>query len=482
MIRMAVNIALAFSLSIIQRSYFNLLFFNVFILLFVAYSTASAVPVPKQLVPLTAELISATKQQLQQDNTLDDEHQEYNQRAYKMLRQNGLLHWGRGTTEQTGTAEKLAVALGLPHPLHEQATSLQQFLQAIRELKPVEWAIRDFYHAMGEEWPEGVRMSEIKKKVQQVLAERLDTLVTSHTIEGLTPGQAIRIEWQPEESSIDLTIRDDGDNKRPPFQTTIKGTTNDEVTTDGKSILYSAKPAEDPIKTLNEAELKAEEKQKFQQLLGEWIDQHGHRWVINGKENALTLVHHYPDGAALEWTGSYSAGQIKASRKAADLHDTRERLPMEVRQQIISDWQPTIRVQLKPQVKKGRDRLEGTRQTWLVTYDGDSYRVKRIHTELIKPLSLAREATVIAIEFTEAEPPFDLIGKVSAGDQYRIRLTFDRAPGVESETVEITDTMSGVSIHADANQTNDDLVYLTDTLLYEPDQQGEGNPCPCDLQ
>ncbi|OOY59434.1 hypothetical protein BOW09_09140 [Solemya velum gill symbiont] len=56
---------------------FNLLWIAAFIILLAASTSALAAPAPKQLVPITADLVRATRDTLQQGAGVDEEHSGY---------------------------------------------------------------------------------------------------------------------------------------------------------------------------------------------------------------------------------------------------------------------------------------------------------------------------------------------------------------------------------------------------------------------
>ncbi|OOY42012.1 hypothetical protein BOV91_08430, partial [Solemya velum gill symbiont] len=73
-----------------------------FIILLAASTSALAAPAPKQLVPMTADLVRATRDTLQQGAGVDEEHSGYNKRALDILRRNGLTNWGGSSRGMQG--------------------------------------------------------------------------------------------------------------------------------------------------------------------------------------------------------------------------------------------------------------------------------------------------------------------------------------------------------------------------------------------
>ncbi|WP_143558871.1 hypothetical protein [Solemya velum gill symbiont] len=331
---------------------FNLLWIAAFIILLAASTSALAAPAPKQLVPMTADLVRATRDTLQQGAGVDEEHSGYNKRALDILRRNGLTNWGGSSRGMQG-------------------------LERVNGDKPI-----------------------------------------SHTIMGFEQGQQIHITWNPEQNSFEIRIKDYGRKDQPPFEIRLSGTVHEEVDEDGKLVRRSVRPSDTPVKSLSAQEIRVEAEQLFQSLLGKWKDQDGNLWTISGKfydyqESVVKLEQLFPDGEVLTWNGLFQSGTIRAKRKATHLHDTKETLPMAVRRQLITKWQPNLSLELRLRDTPEDRLLEGEYQTWLVTYDSDENTVSRVHTERFKSRLLTRipdhpRYTIDKFEITARGLHFDI--------------------------------------------------------------------------
>ncbi len=310
-------------------SRFNLLWIAAFIILIATSTSAQGAPVPKQLVPLAADLVRATRDTLEQGAGVDEEHSGYNKRALDILRRSSVTNWVGSTRGMQG-------------------------LEKVNGDKPID-----------------------------------------HTIMGPEQGQQIYITWDPEQDTFEIHIKDYGRKDQPPFETRLAGTVHEEVDEDGKLVRRSVRPSDTSVKSLSEQEIRAEAEQLFQKLLGKWKDQDGNVWTISGtfydyQESVVKLEKLFPDSEVLTWNGLFQSGTIRAKRKATHLHDTRETLPMAVRRQLITKWQPNLSLELNLRDTPEDRLLEGTYQTWHVTYDLDDNTVSRVHTELYKSRLLTR--------------------------------------------------------------------------------------------
>jgi hypothetical protein len=112
----------------------------------------------------------------------------------------------------------------------------------------------------------------------------------------------------------------------------------------------------------------------------------------DGRVQAVVVKAFRPDGSIENWPEArYSQGRLQARGIFDDIRDFQPRLPQKVKKQLLSWSAPRwIDLTLKTDPATGQSRLEGDRWALNVTYDGFSYRVKRIHTPYAKPLVLTR--------------------------------------------------------------------------------------------
>jgi hypothetical protein len=82
-------------------------------------------------------------------------------------------------------------------------------------------------------------------------------------------------------------------------------------------------------------------------------------------------------------------------------------LPMPVKEELARSWLPQWRIDLTliRDTLSGQDRLVGKSFARLVTYSGDTYKVKSVHDEYAKPLILTRISEAPAAAPKPAPPP-----------------------------------------------------------------------------
>ena len=103
----------------------------------------------------------------------------------------------------------------------------------------------------------------------------------------------------------------------------------------------------------------------------------------------LTIRVVHPDGYERSYTGQFSVGRVEGRTRITDVRDMKN-LPIQVREQIASEWQPEQWIELTAVEidRTGAFHLQGLWWSWNTTYDGESYKVERIHTPYSEPLLL----------------------------------------------------------------------------------------------
>jgi hypothetical protein len=408
--------------------------------LFFLSTTLFADQVPTYLVDMSVDLLAGTRDELQKTSAQEDPDGMI-RRTQQILRKNGLYNWGRSTQEPVPPV--LTAAEKLDYELEKNGAG-QHSLQSSSDI--LMDAITGWH---GE---------------------------TEYVIEGRESGQSIRLRWNPDENQFTIVVQDKGDGEKTPFLTEIKG----------KLWRKRVFPAKESIKTLNKQALEEQALLIRDKLIGDWIDQQGHHWKFEttGKGEILQLplriTHYYPDSVALNWTGKLDSNQIFADRKALHIHDTREKLPMAVRKQIVSNWQPDLRLELSIRLsEEGYLQLEGKIWKWHVTYDSWDYSIKRIHTEYSEPLILRRKAKIKSLEFTKPDPPyapFDWILEGDDGYRFRVRVIYEEDPQVEKPRVKVT-SADGKEIWVEAKPLPDfQWQYLTGPIKVRNCSLFEDNP------
>jgi hypothetical protein len=80
----------------------------------------------------------------------------------------------------------------------------------------------------------------------------------------------------------------------------------------------------------------------------------------------------------------------------------------------------------------------------------------------LTPLTIKDAITQVTI--TEATPPYDPIDQVSFGESFRVKVVFEKAPGLDAEPVTIRVKPGKLEIQTVAHKTDDPLVYLSNPL------------------
>jgi len=77
---------------------------------------------------------------------------------------------------------------------------------------------------------------------------------------------------------------------------------------------------------------------------------------------------------------------------------------------------------------------------------------------------LVTQDAITQVTITKATPPFDPIDQVSFGESFRVKVIFEKAPGLDSEPVTIRVKPGKLEIQTVAHRTKDPLVYLSKPL------------------
>ncbi len=77
---------------------------------------------------------------------------------------------------------------------------------------------------------------------------------------------------------------------------------------------------------------------------------------------------------------------------------------------------------------------------------------------------LKAKDAITKVTITNANPPYDPIDQVSFGESFRVKVIFDKAPGLDTEPVTIRVKPGKLEIQTIAHRTKDPLVYLSKPL------------------
>jgi hypothetical protein len=238
-------------------------------------TTAPAQVVPPHLVSMSAELLRATKDQLQTPPR-DVGPPQVMKRTNDLLEQEMLYCWGRGRVAQAGVVPKIASTLGVPRVTPENLPTLQKFLDNWSQGE-TDQALREFYQATGRRPPSATEREALSQKLSEVLRADPAASARRHTIQGRNRGQSVTLEWQPEKFRFSMRVEDDGSGGTEPFRTTIAGDVKPKISQDGKDLELSVKPAVHPLHAQDAEELR----QICNLLFGQWQDGEGGLWQIN---------------------------------------------------------------------------------------------------------------------------------------------------------------------------------------------------------
>lgn len=78
--------------------------------------------------------------------------------------------------------------------------------------------------------------------------------------------------------------------------------------------------------------------------------------------------------------------------------------------------------------------------------------------------SLATKDAITKVIITKANPPYEPIDQVSFGESFRVKVIFNKIPGLDTEPVTIRVKPGKLEIQTVAHRTKDPLVYLSNPL------------------
>lgn len=154
----------------------------------VAYAEA----VPKHLIPLTVDLLHGVKEEL---NPTSPEAGGANirQRAYQILRQEGLYHWARQELIRKGLATRLAAAFGIAPVGPADIPRLQRFLDD-RIGGRRDAALDELYTAYNRARPTGEERAGIVAALDALWRDAWAGLALDHSIEGARGPHRVTLE------------------------------------------------------------------------------------------------------------------------------------------------------------------------------------------------------------------------------------------------------------------------------------------------
>ena len=229
---------------------------------------------------------------------------------------------------------------------------------------------------------------------------------TTHVIEGINPGEFIRLQWDPEASTFQTIVYNDGSGGQEPFAITL-GTKLVKRSGNEKPPLYRAE--ERTIEHRDDVGMAQAIGELVAKIEGDWIDQEGYRWSIasgsagtglaSTGQRPVTLTKIFNDGSPQVWQGTLdSFGNISASRRISEPVDVMHgKQPLAVKKKLLlPKWRRKMDLALGWRGVADAEqaaKLAGYQTNWHVTYNRSSLEVRDVHSEYQEPLTLTRPAS-----------------------------------------------------------------------------------------
>jgi len=184
-------------------------------------TAVTAQAVPEHLVTMSVDLLKGTKKDLT-SNSGQSERDRIVKQAYKILKQEGLFHWGRKNLIQKGMVTKIAAVFGIAPVTSQDIPRLQKFF-TLRIGGRTDAAIDELYTAYARKRLTGKDRQEVVSALNNLLSGPWGKLPKSHTVEGVRGPHRIVLNWDPENARFSIQVEDDGDKSHGPSQTRIEG-------------------------------------------------------------------------------------------------------------------------------------------------------------------------------------------------------------------------------------------------------------------
>ncbi|MFQ5618086.1 MAG: hypothetical protein ACE5FR_03855, partial [Rhodospirillales bacterium] len=195
---------------------------------------------------MTVDLLRGVKEGLKSASPKSGEA-DIRQRAYKILRQEGLYHWARRELIRKGLATRLAAVFAIAPVSAADIPRLQRFLDD-RIGGRRDAALDELYTAYNRPRPTGKERARIVAAVDALWRDAWGGLPLDYSFEGVRGPHRITLEWRLEDARISVLVEDGEEGAARPTRFEITGEVRFTVSADGGDILVAAKPLANPFR------------------------------------------------------------------------------------------------------------------------------------------------------------------------------------------------------------------------------------------
>lgn len=221
-------------------------------------TAVTAQAVPQHLVTMTVDLLKGTKKDFT-SNSGQSERDRIVKRAYKILRQEGLFHWGSKSLIKKALVTKTAAIFGIGPVATADIPKLQKFLES-RIGGRTDAAIDELYTAYGRRRLTGQDRQKVVDALSKLWDSEFGELEKTYIVEGVRGPHRVVLGWDLENGRFSVQVEDDGEGEAEPSRTRIEGEAQFKVSENGQDMLISVIPTTYPIQTKTAKEL-ADERQ-----------------------------------------------------------------------------------------------------------------------------------------------------------------------------------------------------------------------------
>jgi len=216
-------------------------------------TAVTAQAVPQHLVTMTVHLLKGTKKDFT-SNSGQSERDRIVKRAYKILRQEGLFHWGSKSLIKKAFVTKTAVIFGIDPVATADIPKLQKFLESQIGGR-TDSAIDELYTTYGRKRLTGQDRQRVADALSSLWDSEFNELAKTYTVEGIRGPHRVVLGWDLENGRFSVQVEDDGNAGAGPSHTRIEGEAQFKVSENGQDLLISAVPTTNPIQTKTAKEL-----------------------------------------------------------------------------------------------------------------------------------------------------------------------------------------------------------------------------------
>lgn len=317
-------------------------------------------------------------------------------KAREILRQERLLGGARPSTSNVDLAGAYRNPLMLGTSASRVAPELARLHGAALggDAARVRSDLAQIYEKLGRKVPADAAM----EKLVQAAMGAADTIKTENEEFAVQKTDySVRTSYSSGTGHVATEVRAK-DAAGEPFRASFRGQVTGKAAPDGKSVQLKAEPEAKP-RVIDSKEAK----RLAQSITGEWVDQENKIWKIAVDGSALTMMTTGRNDRPVVYKGTYDLGQLKAAHKIEHPDDITIDLPLPIRTQLATQYQPPFEVELE--VEEDVSRLTGTWTSRHVSYSGMSMEITKIHDPYDQPLVLTRGGLLTALGMKEGDKP-----------------------------------------------------------------------------